>query len=296
MQITKSIFHKELILFLLLFFTCSIVYAQEEKKVETTYTFIAPENLSIEQAKAKALERAKIQIIAEEFGTTISQNNTTLMSNSNGKSDVDFMSLSSSDVKGEWIETYGEPTYDISYKNNQLIITVSAKGKIRKIVSADIDVKAKVLRNGTEVKFESSEFKSGDDLYLYFQSPVNTFVAVYLLNQMNNQVYCLLPYQNSSYGVFSAEHDKPYIFFSSTKTEGNPEEVDEYVMTCEEEMERNTIFVIHSVNAFAKASSESTDEKLPRELSFKDFQTWVSKCRSKDVDMKVITIPITITK
>ena len=38
------------------------------------------------------------------------------MNNTNGSTQTDFTSLSSSDVKGEWLETIGEPKYEISYE------------------------------------------------------------------------------------------------------------------------------------------------------------------------------------
>lgn len=77
--------------------------AEQIEKVSATYTYIAPENLTVVQAKEIALERAKNEAIANKFGTLINQSNSTLMSNADGKSMVDFYSLSSSDIKGEWI-------------------------------------------------------------------------------------------------------------------------------------------------------------------------------------------------
>ena len=74
------------------------------------------ENISLEEAKRIALERAKIQAIADEFGTIVSQSNTTLVSNRNGESSSDFFSLGGSEVKGEWIETIGQPEYEISLR------------------------------------------------------------------------------------------------------------------------------------------------------------------------------------
>ena len=72
---------------------CVRTFAQRTEKVRSEYIYHAPENLSLEEAKRIALERAKIQAIADEFGTIVSQSNTTLVSNRNGESSSDFFSF-----------------------------------------------------------------------------------------------------------------------------------------------------------------------------------------------------------
>ena len=270
--------------------------AQRTEKVRAEYTYHAPENVSLEEAKRIALDRAKIQAIADEFGTVVSQSNTTLVTNQNGDSSTDFFSLGSSEVKGEWIETIGNPEYDISYEQGVLVVRVLVSGRIREIVSADIDIKAEVLCNGTDLKFARTDFKSGDDLYLYFQSPVDGYLAVYLLDETTQMVYCLLPYKSSPVGAVSVKHDKPYVFFSAKHADENAHLVDEYTMTCNGSIERNTIYVIFSPNEFAKANSNNIDELLPQELSFEEFQKWLVKGRNRDKGMNEWMENITIRK
>lgn len=67
------------------------------------YIYHVPENTT-EQAKLTVLDRAKLQAIANEFGTIVSQSNTTFVRNENGIPMYDFQSIGGSDVKGEWIE------------------------------------------------------------------------------------------------------------------------------------------------------------------------------------------------
>lgn len=76
--------------FILLYLLSSSVFAQRVEKVTAEYVYHAPENISLEEAKYIALERAKIQAIADTFGTIVSQSNFTTIANRNGKSDVDF--------------------------------------------------------------------------------------------------------------------------------------------------------------------------------------------------------------
>lgn len=261
--------------------------AQRTEKVCAKYTYHAPENVTLEMAKRTALERAKIQAIADEFGTIFSQSNTTFVTNQNGESNTDFFSLGGSEVKGEWIETIGEPEYAISYEQGMLVVKVTVSGRIREIVSAQIDFNANVLCNGTDLKFARTDFKSGDDLYLYFQSPVDGYLAVYLLDDVSQMVYCLLPYKTSSEAVTPIEHNKPYIFFSADHAEENAHLVDEYTMTCSRPQEHNTLYIIFSPNEFAKANSKNVDELFPQELSFEEFQKWLVKGRNRDKEMRV---------
>ena len=198
---------------LLLLILSSSVFAQKLKTVEGEYTYHAPENVTMEQAKRTALDRAMIQALADEFGTIVTQQNATRVENSNGQSDIDFLSIGGSEVKGEWIETIGEPVYDIRYEGNMLVVVCKVKGKAREIVSAGIDFQVKVLRNGTDDKFESDQFRNGDDLFLSFQSPVAGYLAVYLVDA-ENQAYCLLPYRNQTDGVYSVEANSRYLFFN----------------------------------------------------------------------------------
>ena len=272
----------------------TVSYAQKVQKVTATYTYHAPENVSLEQAKATALDRAKIQAIADEFGTIVSQSNSTRIENRNGESAVDFLSIGGSDVRGEWIETIDEPKYEIAYEQGVLVVKVSVKGRIREIVSAGIDISARILRNGTEDRFESEEFRSGDDLYLSFISPVDGYLAVYLVDA-EQRAYCLLPYRSQGDGIYKVAANRRYLFFNIKEAEAHERQyVDEYTMTCERSLEQNQIYVVFSPQPFAKAADNATAELLPRELGFKDFQKWLAKSRGKDINMQVTNLPLTI--
>lgn len=271
-------------------------FAQSIKKVYGEYIYHAPENVSLEQAKQTALSRAQIQALADEFGTIVSQHNATMLNNSNGKSSTDFTSLSSSDVKGEWLETIGTPQYNISYEEGMLVVKCSVSGKARELVAGKNTFVAKILRNGTNDRFESYDFKNGDDLYLSYQSSAKSYVAVYLIDQEKN-AFCLLPYQSSSDGKVQVEANKPYIFFSSEQSQPlfQAHEVDEYKLTCTKASETNYIYVISSPHPFVKAIDKA-NEGLPRELTFDDFQKWLSRNRIQDKDMQVDIKTISITQ
>lgn len=274
------------------------VNAQKLVKVHGEYVYRGPENVSLAEARRIALERAKTRALADAFGTVISRSNSTTVTNRSGQSSVDFMTIGASEVRGEWIETIGEPIYsEPFYEQGMLVFKVNVEGRAREIKDAGIAYEAKLLRNGTEPKYESSEFRDGDDLYLYFKSPANGFLTVYLHDEITGHVYCLLPYKTSSLAAYPIEHDRPYVFFSAKAASADERPiVDEYTMTCGHPVEHNTVYIVFSPNTFTKANSAISKELLPRELLFKDFQKWLAECRSNDLDMDMKALQITINK
>lgn len=286
---------RKLVLTILSLFIVSAVFAQKVKTVEATYTYIAPENIAPAQAKRTAVERAKIQALADAFGTLVTQANSTIVNNREGQSNVDFLSIGGSDVKGEWLQTLSE-NVKTDIQQGTLIYTATVRGKAREIVSAPIDLDVHLLKNGTETKYESQNFKDGDDMYLSFSSPVDGYLAVYLIDD-DRQAFCLLPYQGQFEGIFPITAGRPYTFFHKDSAPLNLQNlVDEYYMICKREQEQNAIYVIFSPKKFIKANDRAGEGVLPRTLPYADFQKWLVKCRTHDTDMNVRIIPITIRR
>ncbi|MBD5271192.1 MAG: DUF4384 domain-containing protein [Bacteroides sp.] len=289
---------RRVLLSLLFLFSFVAVFSQRTANISATYTFYAPETISVEEAKRVALERAKNQAIADEFGTIVSQSNSTVISNKNGISDERFYSYGGSEIRGEWIETIGDPKFDISYKDKTLIVTCSVKGKAREISPTVMEFIAKPLRNGTEEKFESTSFKDGDDLFLYFQSPVNGFLTIYLLDETSQTVYCILPYKSQGISTTPIEANKEYIFFSRIYAEKETRgSVDEYSLSCQTEKEFNTLYVLFSPYEIGKQNKfVSSIENKPSHSSYIDFKRWLSKTLSRDSKIQYQEINITISK
>ncbi len=286
------------ILFILLASSFLVGYSQRAAKVSATYTYHAPETMSVEEAKRVALDRAKIQAIADEFGTIVSQSTSTVITNKNGESDTQFFALGGSDVKGEWIETIGNPEYQLKFENHFLIVECSVKGKAREIVSAKIEFEAKILRNGTELRFEDVNFRDGDDLYLYFQSPINGYLAVYLLDELSQTVYCILPYKAQAFSAYPVLANKEYVMFSRKGADKSERPlVDEYTLNCENEKEFNTLYILFSPSLIGKRNGfDDSIEDKPDNISFKDFKSWLSKTLSKDSNIQYQEINISISK
>ena len=157
--------------------------AQNMRTASGSYVYYAPENITLEQAKQIALERAMIQIISDEFGTHVEMANMTKLENSGQNSSVEMHTLALSDVKGEWLETLKGPEYDISWEQGMLVIKVEVTGRIRRIdEKAPVSFEAKLLRNGLGDNAESVDFKEGDEMFFSFRSPSSGYLAIYLHN------------------------------------------------------------------------------------------------------------------
>lgn len=260
--------------------------AQRSKKVCGEYTYYAEGNVSLNEAKIIALENAKLQALAREFGTVVTQSTTQDESFDDGREHSFFAQLSSSEVRGEWLANEGDPVYDIDFANDMLIVKCSVCGTAREISNEVADFETLVLRNGTSTKFADTHFKAGDDMYLYFKAPSDGYVAVYLVDE-TPEAYCLLPYASDVDGLYPVKHGQEYVFFSIDKEPKDKYSVDEYTLTCSKEVERNRMYVIFSENPFTKAVDSQVQDGLPRQLSFGDFSNWLAKRRSRDSHMGV---------
>lgn len=289
---------RELLILILFVIGCLNVNAQRVKTVSGEYIYHPSETQSLEEAKRVALYRAQMQILADTFGTVLNATSATVVQNSSDQSSVDMFSLSESSVKGEWLETIGDPEYYSEITpDGMLAVKVKVKGKVREITQAAVDFTARILRNGIEDKFEDTEFYSGDDMYLSFSSPANGYIAVYLFDGADN-VYCLLPYQSSVEGIIKTLAGKRHLFFSSEQPYGveHAGMVDEYTLTCEKEQEINRVYVIWSTSSFIKANDVKGEELMPRMLDYASFQKWLSAIRIADRNLSVKTFDINIRK
>lgn len=280
-----------IILFCLLLLTAT-VFAAKLKTVEATYVYHAPSNQSPDEAMRIALERAQLQAIADEFGTVVSQENTTRVHNGS----TDFLALTTSDVKGEWVETIGKPDCRIEFTDGMMVVTVKVKGKAREVKAAPVSFVAETLRDRPDRADATTDFKSGNGMYLYFRSPTDGYLAVYLLSG-DGEAFRLLPYQRSEDVVKHVEANRDYLFFSIGQAPSAEKElVDEYVLTASQPVEQNVLYVLFSKQPFYKAVDQSCGFALPSSLPESDFLTWLGKNRAHDAEMQVKKIVLTITK
>lgn len=276
--------------------------AQRTVTASGTYTHYAPMNVTPDQAELTAIERTKIDIIEKEFGRVVGVSNYTEVVNEGDQSSVKFLSLGESEVKGEWIETIGKPNIQHDFANNMQVITVSITGRIREVKVAKVEFDAKILRNGIADRFESSEFKDGDDFFVSFQTPVDGYVAIYLYDLSG--VNRLLPMKYSGHSAYFVSADTKYVFFADgvsryedIATKNQNAVHSDYGLTCENDSEVNRIYIIFSPNKFTTASDDIPDEiTAPASIDFDGFQKWLSRCRRRDKEMALRIRDVVIRK
>lgn len=273
--------------FILLIFSASI-WGQRVVDAQGEYIYHAPENVSLEQARQTAIERARLNAIASVFGTDVSQTNTIAISSSGDKSETVFNSLGGTEVKGEWIADRKEPEINIRYESGMLVIEAKVWGKIREKKKADYELLVNILCNG----LESEKFYHGDRLSVKFKSPVKGFLAIYLADDRIGRYYCLLPYENGDGRAREIKHNQTYTLLSTQDADYPYRE--ETILTTEQEIEYNRLLFVFSKNQFDMPLSEQ-GEYLP-ELNTANFEKWLNKNRIRDNEMSIVQKLLEIKK
>lgn len=273
---------KSIIIAILASFIGMAAYAATPiKTVKGEYTYYGDKASSPAECKRLALEGARLDALAKEFGTIVTQD---VMQadriDSKGESNK-FLSLSSTEVKGEWIADEGEPVYEISLdKEDNFVVHCIVKGKAREITNEATEFDAKVLRNGNEPRHAATEFYDGDNLYLYFLSPVDGYVAVFLSLEDGN-VYQMLPYLSDAKGEAKVKKNKSYVFFDPAKGDASMGSPDQFGIATDGVIEFNKIYVVFSPSYFAKPAMATSANSLPS-MSENDFSKWLVKARRND--------------
>ena len=295
-----------LLVLLLAAFLALPASAKKEGRVATvsgTFMIEIPSYMSLDQAKQQALLKAQNQAIENEFGSSITTTNVSWIENSSNKSDVKFHSFNQDQVKGVWLGDEAEPKFKQINQDGKNWLEVTVKGKVRELINAGIEFEAQPLCIEPRKDRATTEFKNGQDFFLYFRSPADGYLTVFLFDNTANEVYTMLPYQSSNLGHYRINHDEDYFLFAPSKAKPDDGPVDELVITSTEgkQEEFNDIYVIFSPNVFYKVNSTKEKQKLsdelilPSSLPFKDFNKWLIKYQQKDEDMQVMRVPIHIT-
>lgn len=268
-------------------------YAQKTETVTAAYTYYAPENISLEEAKHIAVNRAKVEAIANAFGTLITQNNATVISNKEGESLNRFFSLGGSEVKGEWIETIKEPVFDIRYEQGTLMVNVSLKGIIREAPKNSLSFSSTILRNGTSMKYESDDFRNGDDMYLRFSAPTDGYLVAYMYDETTGMAVCLLPYiADNSKGNVKIKGGEDYLFFKKISLDDT---ADEYTLTVtNEKPEFETLYLVFATHPIYVVTDKVCKNDLGmRYVPYKTLAKWLVDNRKNDnvkIEERMLTI------
>lgn len=305
---------RKLLLFAFLSLLSGVTYARDPKvktvSVELNYQIFPRETL--DEARLNAIQQAKIKAIEEPFGTALSQINYSSLSSTNSGGNEQFNSFAESDVNGEWLETISEDVKRIS-QDGMEFYHVKLKGKVRELISNRIDVDWALMANGIDPKKDkvrNETFFVGDYLYVYFMSPIDGYLAIYLADCDQDQiVQCLVPYRGVNDGSMKIEANKPYVFFSREHADDSiKSKVGRIKVNAHNSIDYNRLHILFSPNEFTKTidndapSAIITDKygneihTLPRQLDFKIFQKWLAKTRLKDRDMQNLGVIFKIEK
>ncbi|GEM_PF-544706 len=282
-----------------------------------------PERESYTQAKEKALEMAKINALENAFGTLVMQGNTVYIENKKTGEKVEtnstFKMIGNTAVKGEIIQIlkseYKETKRKEKINRKKVELTYidcSVTLEAKELKDTEIDIQCFTL-NQIELIKPVTDFYSGDDLFLYFRSPVNGYLAVYLDD--NNQAQCLLPYRKMPLGMEEAMPvvaDKEYLFFSDKpqfnyfKDDFFAEDTYELISAGDKDI--NRLYVVFSKqllnkpildidkNNQIKVELSKDKYELPRSIKSDAFQEWLIKIQQTRNDIHISNILINIEK
>ena len=319
---------KQLTIFILLFFLYSSAIAQENKVIKTKGKSLVqwyPDVESLNDTKERALKLAKINALENAYGVLVIQGNTVYVENKKTGEKVEtnttFKMIGSTAVKGEIIQVVKKSFKEIKKKEK----VPGLKKKTITYIECKVELHTKELKD-TKIEVETfplntskiikpiTDFYEGDDLFLYFRSPVNGFLTVYLDDNDNAQ--CLLPYTKMPKGFEEAMPiiaDKEYLFFSD-KPEFNYFEEDDffaedtYELYSSTEKDINRLYVVFSKKPLNKPilktdnntevllELDKEDYTLPRVIKSKTFQEWLLKIQQIRDDLVIKNIIISIEK
>lgn len=232
-----------------------------------------------------ALEQARIDALAKKFGTIVSQDILQSDRIVRNREHNDFLTLSSTEVRGEWITDDGEPEYIFDRdKDENLIVTCIVKGKAKAIDNESAQFNSSVLRNGTDPRNADINFKNNDDFYLDFQGSQDGYLAAFLEDEQK-KVCLLLPYPQDERSRIPVKKGKRYVFFSPADAiKGEP--VEELRLTAPYNTEYNRVYVLFSPEQFVPPVMNQQPGELPT-MDSDEFSKWLVRTRKNDPKMGV---------
>ena len=262
--------------------------AQRVATVCGEYRYIVPGEIPLNRAKQIAIDKARNEAIANEFGQVVSQSTNTTIHSSGTQSSVQSDSYASTESKAIWLSDTKEPEVSIAYENDVMVITASVCGKARELKTAEVELRMQVVSNG----IETERFKNNEKVAIHFKSPVNGYVSIFFRDDNAGMIYCMMPYENEDGTAREVKSNKEYIYLS-TEDPIYPDQ-EATILVTDKTVEFDTFILVFSKKDFSMPSSEA-GEFVP-ELSVEDFQKWLRKNRINDETMQTIEKSIQIHK
>jgi hypothetical protein len=312
-----KIIRKITFFFVLFAFISHPLSSQELVKSEGTAQVEVLSNMSLMQAKDIAKELAIINALERAFGQVVVQGNSTYITNLNTGEQVEtksvFNMIANTIVKGEVQEILKEDYKVISIDDKPDIVECSVKIKALEITTPKAEFQSATLVC-PDKNCKTTSFKSDDDFYIYFTSPVSGYLSIFLDDGKFSS--CLLPFSNMSKyfeGGFPIEANKEYILFSSKPEHYYNQDEDyhteNYALFAESAQDLNRVFILFTKSSLIKPilqkdqyrdklSKEEIEQgyEIPRSTTSESFQKWLNYTRSLlKENMQVDIIDISIT-
>lgn len=307
-------FRTNVIIILLCFLMSPAIYAGDIKKIHGEAHRFSPHTESPEEARRKAIQEAQIDALAKAFNVSVSERTIHISDTHDGHTTNLGRSVGESEVNGDWLRNLKDPDINVEPVEHGNIYHVKVYGEARERKFNKIDVDCRLLCNGTDPdkdRLRGEVYYEGDELYVYFVSPVDGWLAIYLIDDDEERTtQCLVPYDNQREPSYPIRANQEYVFFSKRTAE--PQYVDNVtrmITEARKKMDLNDLYVIFSPNQFSKASSivykhsrhhtnetEIQADLMPRETTFERFDKWLTKQRRQDADLQSIPISFSISK
>lgn len=274
--------------------------AQHTKRSSGTANVRVEDNMTKEEARKKAEDLAKIDAIINAFGQYIEQESNITIAD--GRSS--FNIIGNTKVKGEWVRTL-----DISFNEDSQEekvtfgttktqwITCTIRGVVKE-ATPKANIEYRTLNYPNPVS-RATTFVSGESFYLFFKSPVNGYLSVYL--DEGDKIYRLLPYDDmDTASTLKVLADKTYIFFSLNNEHnyfGN--RIDELILYTPKRTELNTLHILFSEKDYFKPilDSKYKDEEgniVPKSLTKRQFEIWLANNKTSINDFQDAQVYIEI--
>lgn len=294
---------------ILIFFTLSANGA-DKVKVFCDTTYRAPLSESPAESRFKAIEAAKIAALEAKFGTIVRSQDLIITTDNSQQ----VMGLGEFDVNGEWLSSITEEFTLLQQLPAEVVYSVRVAGWARPINAEQISLDCRLLYNGCDKNrngIRDYTYYSGDEMFLYFNAPVNGWLAVYLGDDDEERtMQCLLPYDGQNIGAYPIQANQEYIFFSKEHAEASSVDYAAgLVMEARKDTDFNVLYIIFSTDKFVGTASVENQSReyttltsdgvinlMPHETDFKSFQKWLGKKRLSDPNMQVIKTLLAIKK
>jgi hypothetical protein len=309
-----------------LLFAWSIPSLEAQKAEVVTSEGVAqvefPDFKSRLEVEKEAREHALVNALENAFGTAIIQGNSTYMRNSQTGKQVEtntvFNMIANTYVKGEVLEIL-----DQSFKEIEAEVDIGGKKKTVRELKCNVRIKARELSEQpieftafpldcVNERCKTTAFRTDDPLYLFFSSPGDGYLSVFLDD--GSVAQCLLPYsrlpEQYQNGV-PVSKNKEYVFFSPDRARTYFEDksyTDSYVLYTSREHEQNRMYILFSTTPLeAPDLDEGVNQqilsdfekdqgfKVPRAMESEKFQDWLIKSQLRKSDLRVSRIDITIS-